>query len=440
MHTRYSRRHAMEIGLVGLGSLFLPGLVACDGPAPTLSTSRTGNAALRMFFWGSAKRNQLTSEAIGLFHSQFPSVTITSQYTGNDVYYTKLDAQIASKHTPDLIQMDMRYIAGYVRQGILLELSELIYNQTINLTDFDAEQIISSKVNNGIYGISLGSNYQCMFYDKTRLTQVGFEPPAATMTWDAFAPYLIALSRTLGSNSYGSSDSSGNYDNFEVWIRQHGKELYTVEGALGFAQDDVAEWLHYWDVLRQAKACPPGHIQASLDLTGTPVDSSVIKGIAVFSHIFSNQYVAFQAATTHPLVLSVYPAITTPGMYIKASQLLSIAADTPYPVDAADFVSFVVTNPDAVKALGFERGVPASAAGRAYLRPSFTPAELAIVNFMDSVANSGAVRPKIILDPPGAAQVASALLKVAGQVAIGSLSVSDGAQSFYAQALKATHS
>ncbi|MDQ2714659.1 MAG: ABC transporter substrate-binding protein [Chloroflexota bacterium] len=436
MNTRYSRRRALSLGLGSLGSLTLLSLAGCETLAQPLANQ--GNASMRMFFWGSAARNQLTTRAIDLFHQNHPSITITSQYSGNDTYYTKLDAQIAHGQTPDLIQMDMRYISGYVRKGILLELSELIYDQAINLTDFDAGQIIGSKVNNGIYGVSLGSNYQCMFYDKTRLTKAGFEPPTVGMTWEEFSPYLINLSAALGKGSYGSSDSSGNYDNFEIWIRQRGKELYTVEGLLGFELAEVADWYNYWDTLRKAGGCPPGHIQASLDLTGTPVDSSVIKGIAVFSHIFSNQYVAFQAATPHPLVLSAYPAGTTPGMYIKVSQLLSIAANTKYQEDAASFVSFLVTNPGAVKALGFERGVPASAAALAYLKPAFTPAQQTIVNFMDYVATSGVARTKVVLDPPGAAHVATSLLQVAQQVGSGSLSVSAGAQAFYTQAQKAT--
>lgn len=436
MYTRYSRRRA--IGL-GLGSLALLGLAGCDAPAQSTAANESATS-MRMFFWGSETRNQLTTGAIKLFQQSYPSVTVTSQYSGNDTYYTKLDSQIAHGQTPDLIQMDMRYISGYVRRGILLELSALIYNQTINLTDFDAGQIISSKVNNGIYGISLGSNYQCMFYDKDRLTKATFAPPPVDATWETFSHYLIELSKALGNGSYGSSDSSGNYDNFEVWIRQRGKELYTVEGLLGFEQADVADWFNYWDVLRKAGACPPGHIQASLDLTGTPTDSSVIKGIAVFSHIFSNQYVAFQAATSHPLVLSTYPAGSAPGMFIKASQLLSIAADTKYPTDAADFVSFLVTNPGAVKTLGFERGVPASAAALAYLKPSFTSTQQTIVDFMNYVINNGVARTKVVLDPPGAAQIATDLLQVAQKVATGDLSVSAGAQEFYAQAQKATRS
>lgn len=435
MNARYSRRKAIGIGLSSLAGLALPTLAGCDSTPPPALTSE--NVAMKMFFWGSTTRDQLTKGVINLFQQSHPSVAISSQYSGNNVYYTKLDAQIASEQTPDLIQMDMRYISGYVRRGTLLELSSLIYNQTIDLTNFDANQIITSKVNNGIYGISLGSNYQCMFYDQKRLEAAGFNPPTANMTWPVFSDYLIELSQALGDGVYGSTDNSGNYDNLEIWIRQRGKELYTVDGLLGFEQEDIGDWYNYWDTLRRAKGCTPTHIQAALDLTGTPTDSSVVKGIAIFSHIFSNQYVAFQAATPHPLILSVYPKSSAPGMYIKASQLLSIAADTEYPTDAANFISFFVNNPDAAKILGFERGVPASQAALAYLKPGFTATQQTIVNFMNYVINSGVSRPKVILEPPSAGAVATILQQISVKIGEGSLSVSDGAKAFYAQAQKA---
>src|SRR5579859_6772516 len=110
MYTRYSRRRALSLGLGGLGSLALLSLTGCETSVQPLTNQ--SNTSMRLFFWGSATRNQLTTKAINLFHQDHPSITITSQYSGNDTYYTKLDAQIARDQTPDLIQMDMRYISG----------------------------------------------------------------------------------------------------------------------------------------------------------------------------------------------------------------------------------------------------------------------------------------------------------------------------------------
>jgi multiple sugar transport system substrate-binding protein len=433
MHTTYNRRQAIGIGLASLASL--SGLAACDTSAQPVSS---GPISLRMFFWGSATRDKLTRQTIGLFHQSNQNITITSSYSGNNTYYIKLNAQIASNNTPDLIQMDMRYIAQYVRQGRLLDLSQFIYDQTIDLTDFDPILLDSSKVNNSIYGIPLGSNYQCMFYDQTLIEKAGLGPLPQGMTWEMFAAYTAELSNILGNGTYGTADSSGNYDNFEIWIRQRGKELYTVDGKLAFTLTDAADWYNYWDGLRKAHACPPMNIQSTLDLTGTPTDSSVIKGKAVFSHLFTNQYEAFHKASPHTLALSVFPLGKVPGIYLKASQLLSISTVTKNSATSADFVNFVTNDPGALETLGFERGVPGAAHGRALLAPHATPAQKAITTFMDQIANTGAARQKEVLDPPAAGQIADILLRVSQEIGFGKISVSDGAKEFYTAAQKAT--
>ncbi len=393
-----------------------------------------------MFFWGSATRNTYTREAITAFQQSNPGVTISSQYTGNNIYYVKLDAQINADSAPDLIQMDMRYIAQYVRKNTLMDLSQSIYSQAIDLSDFDAALLASSKVNNSIYGIPLGSNYLCMFYDKTELAKANIGPLPTDMTWDTFATYTAELTNALGGATYGTADDSGNYDLFEIWIRQRGKEMYTQEGNLDFELADAADWYNYWSNLRKTKACVPANLQAKLDLTKTPTDSSVTKGKAVFGVLFSNQYDAFQAATPHTLSMLIVPKGNVPGVYLKASQLLSVSETTKYPDEAVSFTNFVINDPRAIKALGFERGVPGSAEARAILQPQLTPAQQVIAAFMTQVANSGETRPKEVLDPPGAGQIATVLLQVSQDIGLGKVSVSAGAKEFYAGAQKATTS
>jgi multiple sugar transport system substrate-binding protein len=437
MKTLYSRRQAMGLGLGSLAGLALAG---CDTSTTTTiqSLSSQGPASLQMFFWGSATRDKLTRQAINLFHQGHPDVTIGSQYSGNDTYYIKLDKKIASGTTPDLIQMDMRYIAQYVRRGILLDLSPLIYNQTINLSDFDPVLLAGSKVNNSLYGIPWGSNYQCMFYDKTQIAQAGFGPVPDNITWETFAAYTTDLSRMLGYQVYGTSDGSVNYDNFEIWIRSRGKELYTQQGHLAFELADVTDWFNYWSDLRKAKGCLPMDIQATMDLTGTPNDSSVIKGKTVFSHLFSNQYEAFQRATPHLLGLVSYPKASTTGLYLKASLLLSISANSNYQIQAANFCSFIINNSGVVKALGLERGVPGSLQGLSVLKPQLTPIQQTIVTFMNHIANTGGARIKEVLDPPAAGQIADSLLRIGKDIGLGKTSASDGAKAFFTAAQKAT--
>jgi multiple sugar transport system substrate-binding protein len=334
--------------------------------------------------------------------------------------------------------MDVRYIAQYVRKGALLDLSQLIYNQTINLSDFNAILLASSKVNNSIYGIPLGSNYQCMLYDKTQIEKAALGPIPDNMTWETFAAYTTELTKALGGGIYGTADGSINYDNFEMWIRSRGKELYTQQGQLAFELADVVDWFNYWGNLRKAKGCIPMNLQATLDVTGQPGDTSVIKGKAVFTHLFSNQFEAFQKAASRPLGIVSYPRGSTTGLYLKASMLLSIRASTEYQVQAANFCSFLLNNAGAVKALGVERGIPGSLQGLSVLKPQLTPTQQTIVGFMNHIASTNSARIKEVLDPPAAGQISSSLLSIGTDIGNGKISASDGAKQFYTDAQKAT--
>ncbi|HLZ56592.1 MAG TPA: extracellular solute-binding protein [Ktedonosporobacter sp.] len=439
MSTTYSRRQALALGLGGLAGLSALGLAGCGGPSTSPSSSTQGGpVALQLIFWGSTTRDKLTRQAIDLFQKSHSGVTVTSQFTDFNTYWTKLNTMVAGNSTPDLIQMDMRYVSQYVRKGLLLDLTPFISKQTIDLSDFDPILLNGSKVNNTVYGVPLGGNYQAYLYDKDLAAKAGTGTIPQTMTRTEFAAFSTELSKALGNGVYGSSDNSGNILDFEVWIRQRGgKELYTHDGGIGFDQTDVADWFNYWSNLRQTGGCAPMNLQSSMDIKGTPVDSSVILKKAAFSPLWSNQLEAWQAATKSPLGFVMVPTADTPGEYLKASMLLSISAQTKHQAESAAFTNFLINDPDAVKALKIERGVPGSTKAKAALAPLLTPTQQSILSYMDQVSKSGVVRTKEVLDPPGAGPVADALLRTSQAIGFNKTSVSDGAKSFYADAQKA---
>jgi hypothetical protein len=252
----------------------------------------------------------------------------------------------------------------------------------------------------------------------------------------AFHPDVSELTKALNNGVYGTADNSGSIKTFEVWIRGRNKDLYTRDGNLSFDQDDAGEWYNYWSTLRKNVGCPPMTVQLNLDLTGGPADSSVIEGNTVYGPLWSNQFEAFQTATTNQLGLTNFPNGAARGIYLKTSQMLSISSATRYPTVAAELISFLINDVNAVKVLGFERGIPGSAKGLATLQARLTPKQKVILNYMDQVKNTY-TRPKEVLDPPGAGKVQDLLLRFSQEIGLGHLSVSDGAKEFYAQAKKA---
>ena len=435
MRDLYSRRNALKLGLGGLASASLLGLAACDSATP--SSAQSSSANMHMLFWGTATRDKLTQKAIKFFHDQHPTVTITTHYTTFNGTWPQLDADVAAKKTPDLIQMDMRYLSQYVRDGLLLDMTQLIYDQTIDLSDFDPLMLDGSKANNSIYGIPLGGNYQCLIYDTVLLDRAGVGALPDTFTWESFAQYTASIANAFGKKVYGSSDASGDISVFEIWVRQRGKELYTVDGRLAFEVQDVEDWFNYWSQLRASGGCVPANIQAAASTASGPPNSPLAHGLAIFALPHSNEFEAYQASAKHKLDFFPIPTGPQAGLYFKPSQLLCIAATTPFVTQAANFIDFIINDPNGIKSFGIERGIPGTQKSQILLAPGLTVAQKQEVAFTNAISAGNTIRVKEVLDPPHASKVATIFGDNAGHVSFKKSSITAGAQAFYVAAQKA---
>jgi multiple sugar transport system substrate-binding protein len=436
MKTAYNRRQILAMGAETVTGLSLLGLAACgttgtSGPATTKK--------LQLVFWGSTLRDKLTRQAIQAFEQKHTDVKITSQFTDFNSYWPKLSTQIAGGSEPDLIQMDMRYIAQYVQKGLLLDMTDPISKKTVDLSDFDQTLLKGSLVNGKSYGIPLGGNYQALLYDQDLITQANIGPLPDSFSWDEFGAYSGKLAKALGKGVAGTADESSNVTAFEIWVRQHGRDLYTPEGGLGFTQQDAADWFSYWSSLRKSGACVTAAQAAAVNAGSIPT-INVVKGEAVFSLTLSNLLDAYQAAMKHKVGIHATPTGGTgsqPGMYLKTSQLISVSSKTKYTDDSVAFVGFLINNPAGIKAIASERGVPGSASARTLLQPLLTPSQQVVVNYVDTISKGTDSRPKQVLDPAGAGAVEQALIRISQAVGFGKSTVAGGASDFYTQAQKA---
>jgi multiple sugar transport system substrate-binding protein len=449
MSNRYSRRAALKMGLGSLAGLSGLSLAACSTTTTTgTSSSPTGPVKLNMVFWGSDNRNTLTQNAIKAFHSSNDTITITSQYAAFNDYWSKvLDKAVAAGNTPDLIQMDMRYLSRYARQGLMKDLSQYIYDQTINLSDFDPLLVAGSKANNTLYGISMGGNYHCLLYDQGLLEQAGFPQVPERQTWQEFRDFTVAIGTALqgqGQKIFGTADASCEFATFENWYRQRadGKEVFTVDGALATKADEVAEWFDYWTDLRNNKGCVSAEIQKEyVAKSSAPAASPLALKQSVFEMAHTNEFQTFQKAalTTgadRVVNLAILPTGPKPGLFFKSSMLLSISNKSQYPKEAAQFINFLINDPAGIKAIGNDRGIPGARHALGIIRPTLKASQLKDSDFTDMMAKTGTdlVRIKLVLDPPSADKVVDLFRQIGLTVVLQQASSSDAAKEFIKQA------
>jgi len=154
-------------------------------------------------------------------------------------------------------------------------------------------------------------------------------------------------------------------------------------------------------------------------------------GRSAISFANSNQLVGFQAVNKKKLDIAMYPAGkpgTKSGQYLKPSQMLSIASTTKSPEAAARLLSYFVADLNAGKALGVERGIPASKPVRDVLDPTLDDmgkrASGYIAFISDKVGN---------LPPPpprGAGEVLALMVRTNETIGFKKSSIADAAKQF----------
>ncbi|HEY4199137.1 MAG TPA: extracellular solute-binding protein [Devosiaceae bacterium] len=396
---------------------------AAAGIRPALA--QAGN--LRLTFWGSQARADLTYKATDLF-AKAGGAAIDGEFLAWNDYWPKLATQTAGGNAPDIIQMDYRYIVEYAARNAIAPLDEFV-GKALNISDFDQDQVDGGKVNGKLYGVSLGANSVAMAVNTAAFKKAGIDLPGKDTTYDDFPKIGEAFDKA-GVGMKAFQDGSGVEPALENWLRQRNKALYTADGKLGFDEKDMTEWFNLWKGFRDAGIIVSPEDQA-LD-TG-PLENTMLalgKAASIFTN--SNQLVAHQAILKDPLTITNYPRIkpgATGGHYRKPSMFWSVAGGSKNKEEAAKFISFFVNDPEAVKALGIERGVDASKAAREIVAPMLDALNKVSLDF---VGNLGDLVGPIPPTPPTAAGEIdiSLLLSTSQEVAFGQSSPEDAGPAF----------
>ncbi len=415
-----TRRHVVMAGAAGLAAAGLPG-----------SARAQSGTRLRAYWWGNPERDRRTKAALDAYAAKNAGTQITTESLAWGDYWTKLATQTAGGNAPDLIQMDYRYIYEYARRNTLLALDGVV-PKPLDLSGFSAGARDAGKVDGKLYGVTLGTNSKAMVYDTTMFEKVGVKALDPNWTWDDHARIAAEISKLNPGKYWGSGDNSRWEQGFEHWLNQQGKVLYTPDGRAGFTRDEVAQWFDLWDKLRKSGAVAPAEVGALN--TGAIDQYEVSRGTAAMSFANSNQVVAFQAISKTKLSIAVFPNTkgAASGHYIKPAMLMSLSARGRATEEAAKVVNFLVNEPDGVKALGIERGVPGAAASAALLAPDLDDLGRLQVDYVAAVTKVAVPLPPP--PPKGAGEIEQLLRRVADAVAFGKASVKDGAAQFHSEA------
>ena len=241
--------------LIGAGGLAAAattmGLGACapgsQGGGSQGGGGEGGATDLALAWWGNPTRNKNTEAMIAAYTAANPNVKISGQPGEFSGYWDKLATQTAGGTAPDIIQMDMAYIAEYGTRGALLDLGASMCPSLPRARSIRARSTTSwSELMPASTARSSLPTPRSSRRPRWKL------PDDKTWTWDQLSEVAAEVASKAGV-PFGLAGLVGSDAAFALFLRQNGKELFTPDG-LGFEVADAQAWYDLMVKFQKAKA------------------------------------------------------------------------------------------------------------------------------------------------------------------------------------------
>ena len=329
----------------------------------TLPDGKLDKCTLRFSWWGGDDRHKDTLEAIKLWNTIHPEITIEPEYGGWDGWTEKINTQINGSSAPDLMQINYDWLINLSSDGLAFyDLSLLTDN--LDLSGFDEETLSFGKVNDTLNAVTVSMSGRGLFYNSVAFESVGAEYPS---TWNE----LIALGSTFRKNNTYPLDldiQSGCTAWYlaVVYVQQNtGREFITMDGTLGFTCEDIRAALDFYKSLEDNNVIRTVKQRIESDGNAALYQSAEFIGGNIAGVLEWGSAVGKYESVLDKGVLESGPLLSddkgnSSGWMIKPSLLYAISSNTEYPDEAAAFMDFLLNNTECAEILGTSRGIPAS--------------------------------------------------------------------------------
>jgi multiple sugar transport system substrate-binding protein len=432
-------RRQFLIGAGGLAAAATPiGLAGCapgsqGGSGSQGGGGESGTAELALAWWGNPTRNKNTEAEIAAFTAANPNVKISGQPGDFASYWDKLATQTAGGTAPDVIQMDMAYIAEYGTRGALLDLKD------VDVSKFAEGTVDSGKINDKLVGVNAGINSAVIMGNPKIFEKAKMDlPDDKTWTWDQLAEVAAEVASKAGV-PYGMAGLLGSDNGFALVLRQNGKELFTPDG-VGFDVADAQAWYDLMVKFQKAGALgtPEQISEEGSGPSAKPLDqSAIVVGKAALGASNSNQLEAISAAAKGATGGALMGMLRFPSLagdatqrkaWYKASMLWSASAKTKNPEAAVAWINWFANDPAAADIDLAERGIPPNTEILAGVSPKLSEAQQVVAKYITDIKTEVATTP--IAPPPGGGTLGEVLFRNGIDVLFGKTSSAQAAQKF----------
>ncbi|QOV39570.1 extracellular solute-binding protein [Streptomyces ferrugineus] len=414
------RRTILKAAGATAATLGLASTTACGGDG---GTSADGTVTIRYAWWGAEDRAQRINKTIELFHKKYPKIKVKTDFQPYTDFWKKFNTQASGGNPPDVFQNAIGFLRKYDAKNVLLDLSEQVKAGNLSMDGFRAGLEKFGEIDGKLLGVPVGSNSMALVIDKPVYTKAGVKPEQG-WTWD---DYHAAMQKIR--DKAGRAGDTGPYNVmylYDLYLRQNGKAFFTEDG-LGFSEADLTDW---WTKAR--KSVEEGLYADVKKVAQIKPKSAVTGELSGGEFTWDNFTIRYTSEGKSEYGLAPIPTTDgkKTGQYL-GSLMLSASKRTEHPKEVAQFIDFMVHDPEVAKIMGYDRGVPATQAQFDAFEPT-DEVNKAIAAYETSLVEAGVLEP-ITPHPAGADICEAAFLRIGEELGLGKRSVGDAVKQFFTE-------
>ncbi|MGN9817159.1 ABC transporter substrate-binding protein [Streptomyces sp. SD11] len=415
------RRTVLKVAGASLATAGLAATTGCGGDG---GGSGDGTVEIRFAWWGAEERAKRINQSIKLFEKKYPKIKVKTDFQDYVAFWEKFQTQAAGGNPPDVFQNAVAFLRKYDKRSVLLDLKSQVDAGNLDLKNFRAGVEKVGEVDGKLLGVPVGSNTMSLVIDEKVFKAAGVKAEQG-WTWDE---YFAALKKIHDTQKVaGDTGYFGIMYLYDLYLRQNGKAFFTEDG-LGFDEADLTEW--WQDGYNRVKA---GIVTDPKKVEQLKPKSALASGDGASEFTWDNFTVRYTTEGDSSYGLAPIPTTDgkETGQYL-GSLMLSGFARTKHPKEVAQFISFMVHDPEVGKIMGYDRGILATTEQFEAYKPTDAPNQ-AIAKYEADVAEAGLLG-TITPHPAGADTVEAAFLRVASDMSTGKTKVSDAVKQFFSEA------
>lgn len=329
-------------------------------PEKSVDTDADGNVILKFVWWGGEERHEKTLEAIDLYNETHEGVKIVPEYYSYDGLNEKFPVMMVGGTEPDIMQVNYAWVhkfAGDDGDGFY-DLTELA--DEIGLDNWSEEDLDVFTIDGHVEAVPHGFTARTYGYNSEVLEEAGIDTPT---TWDEVFSAQEQLNETMGEDYHLLGDAANNKSLMYMMITYLTQELdkeFIVDGELNYTAEELTMGLQFLQDLTNAGVIPNvADDSREFDAENPNFITGLYTGILEWSSSIGK----YEGNLEEGNSITVGDFISNTDqlkVMLKPSMGFAISKNTSHPKEAAEFINWMYTDPEAIEILGTERGVPAN--------------------------------------------------------------------------------